>query len=43
MFPKPLFIQHLPQLELEDRAIICRVLERAEPDETDVTKTMEDL
>ncbi|KAJ2926931.1 hypothetical protein H1R20_g10172, partial [Candolleomyces eurysporus] len=32
----PLFIQHLPQIELEERAIICKVLERPEPDESEV-------
>ncbi|KAJ3545974.1 hypothetical protein NMY22_g2239 [Coprinellus aureogranulatus] len=37
----PLFIQHVPHLELEDRAILCKVLERPEPEEGDVELMVE--
>ncbi|RXW21277.1 hypothetical protein EST38_g4588 [Candolleomyces aberdarensis] len=39
----PLFIQHVPQIELEDRAIICKVLGRPEPDESEVDCMVESL
>jgi hypothetical protein len=38
-----LFIDHIPHLELEDRAILCKVLERPEPDETEVQRMVDAL
>lgn len=37
----PLFRQHVPHLELEDRAIICNVLQRPEPVESEVEGMVE--
>ncbi|KAJ2914061.1 hypothetical protein MD484_g6352, partial [Candolleomyces efflorescens] len=39
----PLFIQHVPEIELEDRAILCKVLERPQPDEAEVERMIEGL
>ncbi|TFK20286.1 P-loop containing nucleoside triphosphate hydrolase protein [Coprinopsis marcescibilis] len=39
----PLFIQHLPHLEGEDRAIICKVLERTVPECATIEAAVEDF